>query len=408
MTTVTLLITDVAYGGRGVARLENGKVCFVPGVLTGETVRAVVLHERDGFAEARLREVVNPSPARVTPACPLAYSCSSSLYCPGCTYQHVDYMEEVRIKQHQLVSLLSRQAGIDPDLIQPPVPAPLPLGYRNKLSLHAQKDGKETRLGYFADDNQTVLDVPACPLADPAMNRCLAELRNDASFRHGLRDGMTLTFRHTGREAAVWWRGEPRANETWLVENTLLGLLSVPRGSFFQVNPPVAGLLLSQIMGSLQTCAPRTVIDLFCGVGLFSLAAAKAGVPETIGIDVDGPGIVAAEFNARKLNLTGIRWEAANAQKALAKLGPTMEADSTALIVDPPRNGLGRALVQDILRHPPRHLFYISCAPDTMVRDLAWLKEGGYIPERTQLFDMFPRTSHFESLTILRHRRTGT
>ncbi len=417
----TLTIQDVAYGGRGVGRLESGKVCFVPGTLPGETVRVRVMRERDDFAEARLHEVLAPSPFRIAPACPLAFACLSAAnnptsplshppfpgnhsppYCPGCAYQHVAYEEEVRLKQQQLASLLSRQAGIDSSVLQPPVPAPQPLAYRNKLSLHVQKDGRDTRLGYFAEDNQTVLDVPACPLANPALNARLAELRNDASFLHGLRDGLTLTFRHTEREASVWWRGEARPTETWLTETTRLGPLAVPRGSFFQVNPLVADLLLGRIMDALQVCAPQTVIDLYCGVGLFALAAAKAGVPETIGVDVDGPGIAAAEHNARKLNLTGIRWKAATAQEALARLGPTMKTDSTALIVDPPRNGLGRDLVRDILQHPPRYLLYISCAPDTMARDVAWLGEGGYRPERSQLFDMFPRTTHFESLTILR------
>jgi tRNA/tmRNA/rRNA uracil-C5-methylase (TrmA/RlmC/RlmD family) len=276
------------------------------------------------------------------------------------------------------------------------------LGYRNKLSLHAQKEGKETRLGYFAEDNQTVLDVPACPLAVPALNTCLAGLRSNASFRHGLRDGMTLTFRHTEREAAVWWRGEARATDTWLMETTFLGPLSVPRGSFFQVNPAMADMLLRAVMDSLTAFAPRTVLDLYCGVGLFTLAAARAGVPEVIGADVDGPGIVAAEHNARKLGHPGIRWETAPAQKALDKFGPGMAESDAALILDPPRTGLGRGMVRDILRHPPRRILYISCAPDTMVRDVAWLKEGGYVLETSQLFDMFPRTAHFESLTVLR------
>jgi 23S rRNA (uracil1939-C5)-methyltransferase len=212
---------------------------------------------------------------------------------------------------------------------------------------------------------------------------------------------MTVTFRHTEREAAVWWRGDARPTDTWLVETTALGPLSVPRGSFFQVNPAVADLMLRQVMGFLKASAPRTVIDLYCGVGLFTLAAAKAGVPEVIGVDVDGPGIAAAGHNARKLELPGIRWETATAQQALNGLGSRMEASDSLLIVDPPRNGLGRTMVQDILRHPPYRLLYISCAPDTMVRDVAWLKEGGYAVESSQLFDMFPRTTHFESLTVL-------
>jgi tRNA/tmRNA/rRNA uracil-C5-methylase (TrmA/RlmC/RlmD family) len=405
---VTLHVDDIAYGGKGVARLENGKVCFVPAVLPGETVNASIVEEHAGFTKARLIDIVTPSPFRIPPACPLAPAPSSLsapcslLSCPGCTYQHARYDEELRLKQHQFETLLVRQAGCAADVLQPPVPAPASLGYRNKMALHAQRDGKDVRLGYFAEDNTTVVDVPACPLALPALNERLAELRANPSFLAGLRDGATLTFRHTARDLAVWWRGEAKANDTWLVESTSLGPLAVPRGSFFQVNPAVAGLLLSHVMATLTAHPPRQVVDLFCGVGLFALAAAKLGVPSVIGADVDGPAMQAADYNARQLGLTGIRWSAGTARKILAAAGSGLAGTSTLLIVDPPRAGLGRNLVGAILGNPPERLLYVSCAPDTLARDLVGLREGGYRVERAQLFDMFPRTAHFESVTALR------
>jgi tRNA/tmRNA/rRNA uracil-C5-methylase (TrmA/RlmC/RlmD family) len=110
----------------------------------------------------------------------------------------------------------------------------------------------------------------------------------------------------------------------------------------------------------------------------------------------------AAGHNARRLDFTRIQWATGTARQILASHGAELAADGALLIVDPPRTGLGRNLVHTILRHPPERLLYISCAPDTLCRDLVWFKEGGYRVERSQLFDMFPRTAHFESVTALR------
>lgn len=386
-----LTIADVPYGGRGIGRLD-GKACFVPGVLPGETVRIRITRDRGDFLEALPVEILTPSPHRTPPACPLA------AHCPGCCYQHTAYDEEIRIKNAQLRSLLVRHAVAGEDVLLPPVAAPSALGYRNKMALHAQVDGKERRLGYFMADNTTVLDVPACPLAVAPLNTLLEECRHDPSFFHTLKEGMTVTFRWTARDGAVWWRNRAAENDVWLVESSVIGPLSVPRNSFYQMNPVMADRLVEAVLARLKESPDRTVVDLYCGVGVFALAAATLAIPQVIGVDLDGPGIKAAEFNARKLGLTQTRWRAATAHEGT--LGVELESpDQTTLIVDPPRAGLGRKLVREILKHRPRRILYISCAPDTMVRDAAWLKEGGCAIRSSQLLDLFPRTAHFESLT---------
>lgn len=408
----TLHIDDVALGGRGVGRLD-GKVCFVPGVLPGETVSIEVTKDRGGFLEARALSLLAASPHRLAPVCPLAFnlplpaSHASPLAphapraaCPGCCYQHASYEEEIRIKNQQLRSTLIRQAGCCGDVLLPPVPAPLPLGYRNKLTLHGQIAGRDRRMGYFLEDNTTVVDIPACPLAVAPINTLLKELHDAPSFRRTLRSDMSIIFRWTARDGAVWWRNKAAENDTWLVEASALGPLAVPRDSFYQMNPGLADLLIEALLKRLSSAPPQTVVDLYCGVGIFALAAAKLGIPRVIGMDLDGPGIKAAAFNAKKLGLTTIEWVAANAEKGLIKL-KLDQPEQTTLIVDPPRTGMGRKMVGDILTQRPARLLYISCAPDTMARDVAWLKEGGYHVLSSQLFDMFPRTAHFESLTEL-------
>ncbi|MEI8122322.1 MAG: TRAM domain-containing protein, partial [bacterium] len=400
-------ITDLPYGGRGVGRLE-GKVCFVPGVLPGETVKVRIEKDRADFFDADPLEIITPSPHRITPTCPFARTISNlkseilNPLCPGCSYQHVSYEEEVRIKNGQLRVLLARHAGAGDDVLLPPIPAPTPLGYRNKMALHAQVDGKEVRVGYYMADNTTVLDIPACPLAMSPLNAALDERRRDPSFFRTLKDGMTITFRWTEKDGAVWWRNRAAEKDIWLVESSVLGSLAVPRNSFYQMNPVMADRLVTATQSRLAESPSHTVIDLYCGVGVFALAAAMLGTPQVIGIDLDGPGIKAAEFNTRKRELTNTQWKAATAEEGILGLG-LKRPEETTLIVDPPRSGLGRKLVQEILAHRPRRILYISCAPDTMVRDAAWLKEGGYGIRSSQLFDLFPRTIHFESLTEFQH-----
>lgn len=411
---LTAHISEVTTGGRGVTRID-GKVCFVPGVLPGETVTLAIVKDRGGFLEARATAITTPSPHRVAPVCPLAFTVSpltshpSPLTshvspppstCPGCCYQHVTYEEEIRIKNQQLSSMLSRQAGCGEEVLLPPVPSPSPLGYRNKLSLHGQVENKARRIGYFMEDNVTVLDVSACPLAVEPINALLKKLHDAPSFRRTLRSDMTLIFRWTQKDGAQWWRNQAAENEVWLIESSVLGPLSVPRDSFYQMNPGLADLLINAVLKRLSTSLPRIAIDLYCGVGVFALAAATLGIPRVIGMDIDGPGIKAAAYNAKKMGLSTIEWITAPAEKGMIKLHLD-QPEQTTLIVDPPRTGLGRLMVRDILSQRPARILYISCAPDTMTRDVAWLKEGGYHVLSSQLFDMFPRTAHFESLTEL-------
>jgi 23S rRNA (uracil1939-C5)-methyltransferase len=406
---ITVEITEVAYGGRAVARHE-GRVLFLYGALPGEIVRAEVLREHKTYAEARVLEILQASPARGAPACPLAATPGTrpvTAVCPGCRYQHATYREELRLKEEQLRSLLAAQAGVAAELVAPPVPSPLELGYRNKIVLHAQAGDGRTALGYVSDDNRTVVDVPACPLAMPALNAVLARTRGEPGFLEGLRDGASVTFRHTARDGALCWRSRAAANDTWLVEVSAVGALSVPRNSFYQVNPMVGDLLMGRVAREVRDRAPDRVLDLFCGVGVFALAAAAAGAPEVVGSDVDAEAMKAAAFNAKRLGAERIRWVEAAADGALRELGAWLRGPRALLVLDPPRGGLGPKLVRRLAQHPPGTVLYISCAPDTLARDVAWLREAGYRVQRSGVYDMFPRTGHFESVTVL-ERETET
>jgi 23S rRNA (uracil1939-C5)-methyltransferase len=394
--SVQVRIHEAAYRGKGVGKLPDGRVVFVPHTLPGELVAAEIVRRRKSFAEARLLAVLEPSPARIVPACPL------SGVCPGCCYQHVAYDTEVKLKQMQLASLLQRMAGVDPSVCRPPVASPRELAYRNKIELHAAAAGEASALGYFAEDNRTILDVKACLLAAEPIQGMLAGLRSDGAFMRSLPPQARLVLRWTGRNGPLHWLGRAAPGEDGLTEHTALGDLSVPRGSFFQVNPWAAGLLLARVEEQVAAIRPPSVIDLYCGAGVFAIAAARAGCANVVGVDSDAAAISAARDSAGRLGVgKAARFLARPADAGLAA-AQTPDGPATLLIVDPPRDGLLPGVLLEIGRRRFADVLYVSCAADTLARDVKRLAQHGYTVASSQLVDMFPRTAYFESVTRLR------
>jgi 23S rRNA (uracil1939-C5)-methyltransferase len=228
-------------------------------------------------------------------------------------------------------------------------------------------------------------------------------LRRDADFMASLATHNKVTVRETQADGVVHWVGAtPGQGRPWLTERTAIGDLKVPRGGFFQVNPEVASVLLARVSAEIELQRPGEVLDLYTGVGIFALAAVRAGVSRVTGIDYDGPAIEAARINARQLSGgAAVRFVAGPVSGRIASALRDCRADDACVIVDPPRMGMDKSVRDQLVRHRPAMVVYVSCAPDTLARDLAHLTAAGYRVKRATLMDMFPRTSHFESLTVL-------
>jgi tRNA/tmRNA/rRNA uracil-C5-methylase (TrmA/RlmC/RlmD family) len=392
---VELAIEEVVFRGKGLAR-HAGFVVFVPRTLPGERVAARVVRRHARYAEAEPVRIIESSATRRQPECSLAD------VCPGCAYQHADYPEEVRIKSWQLANMLARHAGVEPSACCGPVAAPNRLGYRNKIVLHGGVGGGRPVLGYYAADNETLVDVPACPLAAPPLNERLAELRGATEPADGTGVCRALTLRWTPRDGALHWAGRPPRDAAPLTESTCLGDLRVPRGSFFQVNPAVADACVQEVAALLSGLPRGPVVDLYCGVGVFALVAARLGFGPVVGVDVDEAAIGAARWNAGSLGLSGaIEFIAASAGRAAGAALRAMSGRGGVAIVDPPRTGLDRGTMGQILRHRPAHVLYLSCSADTLARDVRVLRGAEYRADSARMFDMFPRTAHFEALAHL-------
>ncbi|MHB9138598.1 MAG: class I SAM-dependent RNA methyltransferase [Victivallaceae bacterium] len=393
---VELAIESVAFGGSGVGR-PDGMICFVPYTLPGETVRVKIIQEKKNFIMSELLQVLKPSPERIAPACPFAGG-----LCPGCAYQHMRYDCEVKLKDQQFRNFIGRLPGVEPSVFKPPVKSPKDLYYRNKMTLHSYFDKSEKWLGYFTADNRTVLDIPRCPLASETINAKLESLRSDPGFSHSLRDGMTVTFRETANDGVIFWRNSPPDKISWLKEDTVCGKVSVPAGSFSQVNPFCRDALMLAVTEILKAEKTEAFIDLYCGSGLFAMAAAAAGVPRITGADSDGPGIKAAEYNLSGFAASKATFIAGNIAATLPGMLRNIAPSGAVLAVDPPRTGLEEKVLNLLCTSRLNKIIYVSCAPDTLQRDLQTFCSHGFRIESAGIVDMFPRTAHFETITWLR------
>ena len=398
-----LKIEKTTFGGAGMGHL-GGKVVFVPGTIPGETVKIFVRSEKKDYINGKLTEILEASPDRIEPVCPFAVRPVkpgvTDSFCPGCSYQHMNYAREAAEKNAQFLEMLSR-LELEDVLEEPAVSEPC-MGYRNKLTLHTSAESGIVKLGYFMEDNETVLDIPACPLARKEINEKLSALRADPGFSHTLKDKMTFTMRHTEADGVVCWRNKPGIKLKPLHEDSAAGRMLVPPGSFFQINRCGMDALIKEVIGIIDRTQPDNVIDLYCGTGLFSAAVAPRISGKITGIDCDPETIKTASQNAGKLAPGRCKFIAARADKVIRDIlnGKTRNG-RTLLITDPPRAGLDPKTRDAVAQTGPDGIIYISCAPDTLCRDLGFLLEASYKVTAARMVDMFPRTSHFESVTYL-------
>ena len=375
----TAEIRNFAFGGEAFGLLPSGKGCFVRGAVPGERVAVEIVSEHARFVRAKLVAVETPSPRRITCACPFAASC------PGCSFGHVSPENELLWKQ-EIFARFMTGAGAAEDALLPPCPAPARFGWRNKLRL-AVENGVT---GYRGEDNHTLVPVTACLLAVPEINAALGKIHAEGC------DAVEL--RHTPRDGVL--RLE-KGNREPVLRDTLPGFgdFPVPAGAFFQTNPAVAALLAEEAVRLIRESGEEELTELHCGVGVFSLCAAEK-IPglRTAGAEITASSVVCARRAAEERGLASrcrfFHRDAASFYRERKKV--------SLLLADPPRGGLDKRLFGEIVRRPPKVMIYVSCAPDTLQRDIKLLSVSGAKIVSTRLFNMFPATAHFESLTLLR------
>ncbi|HTI98704.1 MAG TPA: class I SAM-dependent RNA methyltransferase [Dongiaceae bacterium] len=368
---LTLTIHDIAFGGEGVARVDDF-VVFVPFVLTSETVVAEVTELKKKFARAKLVRVLTPSPDRVAPACQYFAACG------GCQYQHMDYAAQLRVKHKQISDLFQRIGGFAETAIAPVIPCPEPYGYRNRIMIRSQWNKPEQKLniGFIRGDSGLVEDITECKIAEPALNEQILEVRQNPPPKGGIK---------------VVLRVQP---EGW----------EVPPDSFFQNNFFLLPKLVETVGAALQEAGTRFLADVFCGVGFFAIELADR-VESFVGVEFDRMAIKAARQNAASRGRTNGEFVAGAVEDLLPGLLIRYTPEATTVLLDPPRKGCWPQTLQLLRETKPAQVIYVSCHPATMARDLNILcADGVFELVRLTPLDMFPQTQHVECVADLRCR----
>lgn len=431
----TLEIEGLAHDGRGVARTPAGKTVFVEGALPGETVQAAVHRTRKRFDEAHVREVVAPSPERVSPPCP-HYG-----HCGGCDLQHLSLAAQRRHKQAVLGELLARQ-GLTPEG-EPELLVDAGEGYRRRARLGVKVDADGgVHLGFRARHSHRLVDLDACPVLLPELSALLGPLRDCLETLEAPRHvghleltasdaGVNLVIRQLREHSADtqrWrafaeargihlarWLGREAPALEWLTPAPALCYrlpaagrelsLDFAPGDFLQANEAVNARLVAAALDWLAPLAPgEPVLDLFAGVGNFSLPLAALGA-RIVAVE-GGPAMVerlAGNARANGLDVEarqGDLGDAATTRALLAEQAPG------CVVLDPPRDG-AEAVCAALAERPVPRVLYVSCDPATLARDAARLAQGGYVIQRWAVADMFAHTAHLESMLLFVHPDAG-
>lgn len=433
MSEPVAIIDKLAFGGNGVCRI-NGKVCFVPFSCPGDEVRLAVTSEKRSYCVARIVELMVPSPFRVTPPCPVFGKCG------GCSWQHIEYAQQLLAKQQILVETLWRGARVAGECVRPVLPSPAQYGYRSRVQFKLHGSADSMRIGFFRSNSHQVEDVgPGCAIALPVINTALAALRvvlasfpdisaigqisidcaeqgviavvtysgRDKSaaaafFRERRADLAPLTgvFLNTGGKALQKLYGDDHLTYTLPAASPEANAcqLAYQPGGFSQVNRDQNRAMLELVRQLACFQGSERVLDLYCGNGNFSLPIAGE-VATVTGIEEYALSIAAAEANRTLNGITNAEFICADAASGLKQLAASGRRFDT-VILDPPRTGAAEA-VPDLCRLNPARIIYVSCDPSTLARDCGLLAESGYHVRECVPVDMFPQTYHLESVTLL-------
>jgi 23S rRNA (uracil1939-C5)-methyltransferase len=399
-----LRLEKLAYGGDAMGRLSDGRTVFVPFGLPGERVRVRLTEERRNFARADLLEILEASPHRVAPRC------KHFGVCGGCHYQNLPYEQQLRAKTEILRDQLTRIGKIENPPVHDIVASPSPWNYRNSVQFHLTEEGK---LGYVKAQAPTVFAITECHLPEETINSLWQQLEFEpgtnierVSLRSGKDQDVLLALEsnmpeppeleleaeisvvHIYEEQSVVIAGNDH-----IVISVLERDFRVSAASFFQVNTAMAEKMVQHLSTHLPLTQSSTLLDVYCGTGLFSAFLAPK-CERLIGIESSFSACEDFSFNLDEFD--NVELYEGLAEEVI----PHLDVQPDIVLVDPPRAGLDKRVVDGILKLDPGVIAYVSCDPSTLARDAARLLGGGYHLQDVTPFELFPQTFHIESISV--------
>lgn len=443
-----IAISGLGHSGEGVGRVGDFTV-FVPGALPGEIVDVEIATVKKTYAKGRVAAVLSPSADRRRPPCPVYEQCG------GCQLQHLDYAAQLAAKQRQVSDAVSRIGRLDNVTVKPVLAAASPWHYRNKMQAPIGLAGSQIAIGCFAQGTHDIIDNSCCLIQHQTNNRVAAvvkrivlelgisvydEKSHQGSLRHVLgRVGTTggeamvvlVTAGHDlphaaefvarlrqavpGLVSVVHNVNDRRTNvilgdvmKTIWGKETIIDSLDglsfrISAKSFFQVNTEQAAVLYRQVLQYAALTGAETMLDVYCGTGTISLFLARH-CRKVIGVEIVAAAIDDAKQNAVLNQIDNAEFICGDAVDILPGLAAKgIHAD--VVVIDPPRAGCERRVLEPIAAIQPERIVYVSCNPASLARDLAILAELGYETREIQPVDMFPQTANVECVALIERKK---
>lgn len=436
---VELGFNDLLANGQAVGR-TGGMVVFCFGPLPQERAVVKITTVKPKYAVGEMVKLTLRSPFRAQPFCPVFGLCG------GCQVQHMTYPAQLGWKQDVVRNALQRIGGFTGAAVRDPIGMINPRNYRNKMSLVVERGVPTPRLGFYQQRSHELVPIAGCPIVMPQLNAHIERL-NEALAQPGLgtalagaRHIVERTAKATEQTVVTCTTAEPSAELAHQAaalmrqlpgavgitnsydlssQNAIVGRkhtviagepqieeqiggvrYRVSAGSFFQVNVEIVGRIFEMMRPGLDT--PRKIVDLYCGAGTFSLFFAKLG-SDVLGVEENAQAIAEARENAALNQLEGSVKFVAGRVEELIRRGEVRRALEGAQIafLDPPRKGSDEVTLEAVAQSGVPNIWYLSCDPATLARDLKFLSSKGYRLGVVQPFDMFPHTGHIETLVTL-------
>ncbi|MEB3250251.1 MAG: 23S rRNA (uracil(1939)-C(5))-methyltransferase RlmD [Merismopediaceae bacterium] len=443
---IPLEITGLNHSGEGLGRYQE-RVVFVPDAVPGDRLLVRLIHLKAQYGQGQIQEILHPSEHRIRPACIVADKCG------GCQWQHIDYAYQVQSKQQQIMDALTRIGGFAELPIAPLLIPDQSLAYRNKVTYPLARSSQgQVQAGYYRRHSHHLINLNQCPVQEVAFNPLLKEIKRDIqdqgwsiyneqerrgklrhlSLRLGRRTGeMLLTLISTSpnlpnlkKQAEIWLERYPHLVGVALnlqpePNNVIFGpetraiagqtscreifadlQFDLRPDTFFQVHTEAAEALLELLRQQLSLTGQEVLLDAYCGVGTFTLPLAQR-VKTAIGLEIHPQAVEQAMQNAQLNQITNVTFHAGRVEDLL----PQLTEHPDIVLLDPPRKGCDRRVLETLKQLSPAQIGYISCQPSTLARDLKTLCEDQtYQIHWIQGADFFPQTAHVECAVILNRR----
>ncbi len=386
---IDVTIEKIVPNGYGLGFAE-GLTVLVSLAAAGDRLRVKIIQKKGKTAFAEIEEVLAPSPDRNLPPCPYF----GVGRCGGCDFQQMNYDAQLRAKVGILQDSLTRIGKINFDGEIEIIASPKPFAYRSRAQWHL--DTRRRRIGYFRRNSHSVIDVKECPIITEELQETLTELRAGVEWDSFWAEKIEIEAASAGENVSVYSSEivEPTEEISYEFDGNRY---FYDARSFFQGNLYLVPQLVETALGGAEG---KSALDLYCGVGLFTLPLARK-FERVSGVEANDRAIDAARKNIEQARLENVRvfsdsvgeWLLENADKT---------SDADFILLDPPRTGAERETIAQILEIRPTEISYVSCDPSTLARDLRLLCENAYEIQTITVLDLFPQTHHVETVVRLR------